>query len=77
MAINPRANVIGRTLLAAISSSVLSAGVYFWLAPLLAPSLSGISRPAESFPWWAPAAVKLIESVILSSTSLSNRNWTR
>ena len=71
--VNPRVDVLTRNLLAAISSSILSAAVYYWLAPFLSPTLSRISRRVDSFPWWAPAIVKLVESALLSTTTLSNR----
>lgn len=72
MTILPRVKSVSRPLVAAATSSLLSAAVYFWLAPLLAPSLSAISRPVDSFPWWAPAVVKLVEAILLSTTSLAN-----
>jgi hypothetical protein len=68
-----RVDMLSRTLLAAVSSSLLSSAVYYWLTPMLAPTLSSVSRPAGSFPWWAPAAVKLVESALLSMTTLANR----
>jgi hypothetical protein len=71
--VNRFVDSISRTLTAAVSSSIVSAAFYFWLAPLLAPALSPISRPADSFPWWAPATVKLFESILLSTTTLANR----
>jgi hypothetical protein len=73
MTVLPRVETFSRPLFAAISSSVLSAALYFWLAPLLAPSLRGISRPVDTFPWWTPAAGKLIESTLLATTTLANR----
>ena len=72
MILNARVKMVARTFLAAASSSLLSAVFHFSLAPLLAPRLALISRPAGSFPWWAPATVKLIESILLSTTNLSN-----
>ena len=72
MALNVRVNMIARTFLAAASSSLLSAAFYFWLAPLLAPRLALISRPADSFPWWGLTTVKFMESILLSTTTLSN-----
>jgi len=67
-----RVRVFGRIFLTALLNVVLSAGTFLWLMPMLAPTLSVISRPADSFPWWAPAAVKLFESILLSTTTLSN-----
>jgi hypothetical protein len=72
MLLNARVDMVARSFLAAASSSLLSAAFYFWLAPLLTPTLGPISRPADSFPWWAPAIVKVIESILLSTTTLSN-----
>ena len=71
MAFDARVNIVARTLLAAASSSGLSAALYFWLAPLLAPRL-GLISPTDSFPWWGPSTIKLIESILLSTTKLSN-----
>jgi hypothetical protein len=67
-----RIGLFGRTFLTALLNVLLSAAIFLWLTPMLAPTLSVISRPAESFPWWAPALVKLFESVLLSTTTLSN-----
>jgi hypothetical protein len=67
-----RIGLFGRTLLTALLNVLLSAAIFLWLTPMLAPTLSVISRPADSFPWWAPALVKLFESVLLSTTTLSN-----
>lgn len=64
---------VGRTLLAAFLSTILSTGGFLLLAPILAPRLNVISRPIESLPWWAPAAQKLFESTLLSVATLSNR----
>jgi hypothetical protein len=68
-----RVGSASRALLAGIASSLIAAAAYIYLKPWLAPSLSLVSRPQGSFPWWAPAAVKLIESILLSLTSLANR----
>ena len=73
MAITVRVDAVSHRLLAAVSTSVLSATLYIWLTPLLCPALSLISRPIDFFPWWVPATVKLFELVLLSTTSLSNR----
>jgi hypothetical protein len=67
-----RIGVFGRTVLTALLNVLLSAAIFLWLTPMLAPTLSVISRPADSFPWWAPALVKLFESILLSTTTLSN-----
>ena len=62
-----------RAVLAGLASSALTAAAFIWLKPLFAPTLSLVSRPRDSFPFWAPAALKLIESVLLFATGLENR----
>jgi hypothetical protein len=68
-----RVGSASRALLAGIASSLIASVAYVYLKPLFAPTLSLVSRPQGSFPWWAPATVKLLESVLLSLTLLANR----
>ena len=72
MKLHNKGKEVGRTLLAAFLSTILSASGYLLLTPILAPRLSVISYPIESLPWWAPAAQKLFESTLLSIATLSN-----
>jgi len=62
-----------RAVLAGLASSALTAAAFTWLKPLFPSSLSLVSHPRDSFPFWAPAAVKLIESILLFATRLENR----
>jgi hypothetical protein len=75
--LRPRVLRAARALVAGIASSAIASTAYLWLTPLLAPALSLVSRPRDSFPWWAPAAVKLVESLLLSITCLANRTTPR
>jgi hypothetical protein len=67
-----RVTLVARAVATALSSSFLSAGLYYFLTPYLKPLLSGIGPPSGTFPWWAPLISKFFESLLLSVIGLSN-----